>query len=116
MLNLLQDSSLSTEPGPQKSSVVAKVQEREGKFPSLDPNAAPTANKSGEMNPTGNLRAGPAPPGSDLLDNLWQTFCFGHLTHKPWARGVPPALSLFPEFIPRLQELQGCPELAAGHC
>lgn len=47
MLNLLQDSSLSTEPGPQNSSAVAKVQEREGKFPSLDPNPAPTANKTG---------------------------------------------------------------------
>lgn len=47
MFNLLQDSSLSTQPGPQNSSAVAKVQEREGKFPPLGPNPAPTANTTG---------------------------------------------------------------------
>lgn len=60
MLNLLQDSSLSTQPGPQKSSAVAKVQEK-GKFPSLDPSPDPQQTELRELNSTGNLWAGAAP-------------------------------------------------------
>lgn len=79
MLNLLQDSSLSTKPGPQNSSAVAKVQGRGRKFPPLEPNPVPTANEirggGSHWESPGRTCTSCADPGSDLFVNLWQTSC-----------------------------------------